>query len=60
MSSKETHKSHLGAPTSQEIPLKGIEPSNIPCPMCGKTFKTHMEMERHMDFTHHENKGHEM
>jgi len=60
MSDKEPHQPHtLGEPSSQEIPVSGIEPNQIPCPECGKTFKTHSEMERHRDTTHHETKGHE-
>jgi hypothetical protein len=60
MSDKEPHQPHtLGAPSSQEIPVSGVEPNQIPCPDCGKTFKTHSEMERHRDTTHHETKGHE-
>ena len=60
MSDKELHQPHtLGAPSSQEIPVGGVEPNQIPCPVCGKTFKTNSEMERHRDTTHHETKGHE-
>ena len=60
MSYKELHQPHtLGAPSSQEIPVGGIEPNQTPCPECGKNFKTHSEMERHRDTTHHETKGHE-
>jgi hypothetical protein len=60
MSDKEPHQPHtLGAPSSQDIPVRGVEPSQIPCPDCGKTFKTNSEMERHRDTTHHEIKGHE-
>ncbi|MGA3291285.1 MAG: C2H2-type zinc finger protein [Candidatus Bathyarchaeia archaeon] len=60
MSDKEPHQPHtLGAPSSQEIPVSGVEPNQIPCPECGKTFKTNSEMERHRDTTHHETKGHE-
>jgi hypothetical protein len=60
VSDKESHHPHtLGAPSSQEIPVSGVEPNQIPCPNCGKTFKTHSEMERHRDTTHHETKGHE-
>ena len=60
MSDKEPHQPHtLGEPSSQEIPMNGVEPNQIPCPECGKTFKTHSEMERHRDTTHHETKGHE-
>ncbi len=60
MSGQEPHQSHtLGAPSSKEIPVSGVEPSQIPCPVCGKTFKIHSEMERHRDTMHHETKGHE-
>ena len=58
MSDKEPHQPHtLGAPSSQEIPVNGVEPNQIPCPECGKTFNTNSEMERHRDTTHHETKG---
>jgi hypothetical protein len=60
MDKKEILQPHtLGAASSQDIPVKGIEPSQIPCPECGRPFKTHSEMERHRDTTHHETKGHE-
>jgi hypothetical protein len=60
MIEKEPHQPHtLGAPSSQEIPMSGVEPNQIPCSNCGKNFKTHSEMERHRDSTHHETKGHE-
>jgi hypothetical protein len=60
MIDKEPHQPHtLGAPSSQEIPVSGVEPNQVPCPDCGKTFKTNSEMERHRDTTHHETKGHE-
>ena len=60
MIEKEPHQPHtLGAPSSQEIPVRGAEPNQAPCPVCGKTFKTNSEMERHRDATHHETKGHE-
>ena len=60
MSGKEPHQPHtLGRPSSQEIPIMGVEPNQIFCPDCGKTFKTNSEMERHRDTTHHETKGHE-
>lgn len=60
MSNKETHKSHtLGAPSSQEVPISGVKPNQVPCPDCGKPFKTNSEMMRHRETTHHETKGHE-
>jgi hypothetical protein len=45
--------------SSQETPLTGLEPNQVKCPDCGRTFKTHSEMDRHRDTTHHETKGHE-
>ena len=45
--------------SSQETPLSGLEPNQIQCPDCGRTFKSHSEMERHRDTTHHETKGHD-
>ena len=45
--------------SSQETPLSGLEPNQVKCPDCGRTFKTHSEMNRHRDTTHHETKGHE-
>jgi hypothetical protein len=45
--------------SSQETPLRGLEPNQVKCPDCGRTFKSHSEMERHRDTTHHESKGHE-
>jgi hypothetical protein len=45
--------------SSQETPLSGLEPNQVKCPDCGRTFKSHSEMERHRDSTHHETKGHD-
>ena len=45
--------------SSQETPMRGLEPNQVKCPDCGRTFKSHSEMERHRDTTHHETKGHE-
>ena len=60
MSNTEPHKSHtLGAPSSQEVPIGGVKPNQVPCPDCGKLFKTNSEMIRHRETTHHETKGHE-
>lgn len=60
MTNKEPHQPHtLGAPSSQETPTGGIKPNQIPCPDCGKPFKTKSEMERHRETAHHETKGHE-
>ena len=45
--------------SSQETPLRGLEPNQVKCPDCGRTFKSHSEMERHRDSAHHETKGHD-
>ncbi len=45
--------------SSQETPLRGLEPNQVKCPDCGRTFKSHSEMDRHRDTTHHETKGHQ-
>ena len=45
--------------SSQETPLRGLEPNRVKCPDCGKTFMSHSEMQRHRDTTHHETKGHD-
>jgi uncharacterized C2H2 Zn-finger protein len=46
-------------PITREVPLRGLDPNEILCPVCGRPFKSHAEMERHLDSTHHESKGHE-
>ncbi len=46
-------------PITREVPLRGTEPNQILCPVCAKPFKTRQEMDRHMDASHHESKGHE-
>jgi len=45
--------------SSQETPIRGLEPNRVKCPDCGKTFNSHSEMERHRETTHHETKGHQ-
>jgi hypothetical protein len=45
--------------SSQETPLRGLEPNQVKCADCGRTFRSHSEMERHRDTTHHETKGHD-
>jgi hypothetical protein len=60
ISVKENHQPHtLGAASSQETPIRGAQPNQVPCPVCGRTFKIRAEMERHKDATHHETKGHD-
>lgn len=46
-------------PITREVPLRGFDPNQILCQVCGRPFKSHAEMERHLDSTHHESKGHE-
>ena len=59
MRKKKSQQPHtLEAHSSQDIPASGIEPNQIRCSICGKTFKTNSEMERHRDTTH-EIEGHE-
>jgi hypothetical protein len=60
MSDDKLHNHTLGVPSSQETPIRGVNPDQVPCPVCGKTFKTRSEMERHRDTKHHETKGHEL
>jgi hypothetical protein len=60
MSNDDLHKSHTLGASPQDIPVSGIKTHQIPCPVCGKTFKTNSEMERHMEAMHHETKSHEM
>jgi len=56
----QNHKEHtLGRPVSQEVPVKGAQLNQVPCPVCGRNFKTKSEMERHRDSLHHETKEHE-
>jgi len=45
--------------SSQETPMRGLEPDRVKCPDCGKTFMSHSEMARHRDSMHHETKGHD-
>jgi hypothetical protein len=46
-------------PVTHEVPLRGLDPNEILCPICQRPFKSHAEMKRHLDSTHHESKGHE-
>jgi hypothetical protein len=40
------------APPVPEEPLENIPRSNLVCEICGKTFRTHSELDRHMESTH--------
>jgi C2H2-type zinc finger len=47
------------APPLHEEPIKGIESGNEVCKICGKTFKTHTQLDRHMEQMHgHPEKTH--
>ena len=54
-----TEKETEPMPVTREVPLSGLDPNQVLCPVCGKPFKSHAEMERHKDAAHHESKGHE-
>jgi predicted transcriptional regulator len=41
------------APPLHEEPLSGIEPGELVCEICGKSFKTKSQLDRHM-LTEHE------
>jgi uncharacterized C2H2 Zn-finger protein len=59
MSVVEKAEEPMSGISSQETPLSGLEPNQVKCPDCGRTFRSHSEMERHRDTTHHETKGHD-
>ena len=40
------------APPLHEEPIRGIEPGKIVCQICGKTLKTHTQLDRHMEHAH--------
>ena len=40
------------APPLHEEPLRGIEPGKLVCQICGKVFKTHAQIDRHMEHMH--------
>jgi hypothetical protein len=40
------------APPVPEEPLDKIAPGPLVCEICGKTFKTHSELDRHMENVH--------
>jgi hypothetical protein len=45
-------------PSSLDEPITGIKPKKVACPICGKTFDTKSEMERHERTTHEALEGH--
>ncbi len=46
------------SPSSLDEPLSGVKPDEVPCPICGKAFKSKSQMERHKQTTHEELEGH--
>lgn len=47
------------APPVPEEPIDRMAPSPLVCNICGKTFKTHSELDRHMEHMHgHPEKTH--
>jgi hypothetical protein len=40
------------APPLHEEPIRTLEPSKLAFHICGKTFKTHTELDRHMEQMH--------
>jgi hypothetical protein len=45
-------------PSSLDEPIAGIAPSKVACPICGRTFNTKSEMERHKETMHEALEGH--
>ncbi len=44
--------------SSLDEPIAGVKPKQVACPICGKTFDTKSEMERHERTTHETLEGH--
>ena len=40
------------APSLHEEPIRGIYANKEVCKICGKTFKTHSQLDRHMEQMH--------
>jgi hypothetical protein len=40
------------APTLHEEPIQGLSSEKEVCKICGKTFKTHTQLDRHMENEH--------
>jgi len=39
-------------PPTHEEPVRTVEPSRLACEICGKAFKTHTELDRHIENAH--------
>ena len=39
-------------PPMNEEPMRTVEPSRLECKICGKAFKTHTELDRHLENIH--------
>ena len=40
------------APPLHEEPIRSLEAGKVVCQICGKTFKTHTQLDRHMEQMH--------
>ena len=45
-------QSYSREPPKHEEPIRTAEPSKLECHICGKVFKAHAELDRHMENTH--------
>ena len=39
-------------PPTHEEPVRTTQPSRLRCEICGKAFKTHTELDRHLESVH--------
>jgi hypothetical protein len=39
-------------PPTHEEPVHTLQPSRLECEICGKAFKTHTELDRHLENVH--------
>lgn len=47
-----THTNPPREPPTHEEPVRTLEPSRLQCEICGVAFKTHTELDRHMEHAH--------
>jgi hypothetical protein len=52
MEEQNTNRSVPKAPPLHEEPIEGLQPGKEVCEICGKTFRTHAELDRHLENTH--------
>jgi len=48
----ETEPSPPREPPTHEEPIRTTQPSRLECEICGKAFKTHSELDRHLENIH--------